>query len=57
MHFIWQRSRMLAITAVFLVGAGAATAGRSHAISDPILGAEWQCSRTAFVVTCSHLPR
>jgi hypothetical protein len=55
MEFIWQRSRMIAIAVVFLLGAGAAIAvARPHATSEPMLGAEWQCSRAVFVVTCTH---
>ena len=54
MKVIWQRSRMISIAIVILLGAAAITVARPHAISEPILGANWQCSRTAFVVTCSH---
>lgn len=54
MKFIWQRPRTLAIAAVVLVAA-AITAGRPHDVSEPILGTEWQCTRTAFIVTtCSE---
>jgi hypothetical protein len=58
MKFIWQRSRTLAIAAVAMAAAGAAVAvGRPHAVSEPLLGPEWQCSRTAFLVTtCSRNP-
>jgi hypothetical protein len=56
MRFIWQRSRTLAIAAVAMVAAGAAIAvGRPHAVSEPLLGPEWQCSRTAFLVTTCSL--
>jgi hypothetical protein len=52
MKFFWQRSRTLAIAGVALVAAGAAVAvGRPHVVSEPLLGTEWQCSRTAFLVT------
>jgi hypothetical protein len=54
MKFIWKRPRTLAIAAVALVAA-AITAGRPHDVSEPILGTEWQCTRTAFIVTsCSE---
>jgi hypothetical protein len=34
------------------VAAGAAVAvGRPHLVSEPLLGKEWQCSRTVFFVT------
>lgn len=56
MRFIWQRSRTLAIAAVAMVAVGAAVAvGRPHAVSEPLLGTEWQCSRTAFLVTICSL--
>jgi hypothetical protein len=45
---------MISIAIVILFGAAAITVARPHAISEPILGANWQCSRAAFVVTCSH---
>jgi len=56
MKFIWQRSRTLAIAAFAIVAAGAVVAvGRPHVVSEPLLGTEWQCSRTAFLVTtCSQ---
>jgi hypothetical protein len=54
MGFIWQRSRMIAIAVVIVLGAGAIAFARPHAISEPVLGTEWQCSRAAFVVTCDH---
>jgi hypothetical protein len=50
--FVWQRPRTLAIAGVALVAAGAAVAvGRPHLVSEPLLGKEWQCSRTVFFVT------
>jgi hypothetical protein len=56
MRFIWQRSRTLVIAAVAMVAAGAAVAvGRPHTVSEPLLGPEWQCSRTAFLVTTCSL--
>jgi hypothetical protein len=58
MEFSWQRLRMIAVTGLVLIGCGSTIAvGRPHAVSDPILGADWQCSRTVFVVTCSHAVR
>ena len=54
MKFTWQTPRTVAIAAVALVAAAIA-AGRPHDVSEPILGTEWQCSRTAFIVTtCSE---
>jgi hypothetical protein len=50
----WPRSRMIAIAIVVLLGAGAVAVGRPHAISEPVLGANWHCSRAAFVVTCTQ---
>ena len=54
MGFIWKRLRMIAIAVVIVSGAGAIAFARPHAISEPVLGNEWQCSRAAFVVTCNH---
>jgi hypothetical protein len=54
MRSVWQRSRMIAIVVVIVLGAGAVAFARPHPISEPALGTEWQCSRAAFVVTCSH---
>lgn len=56
MKFSWQRSIRLAIAlVVILIGSGGVLAiARPHAVSDPVLGLGWQCSRTAFIVTCSH---
>jgi hypothetical protein len=54
MRFIWQRSRMIAIAAVIVSGAGGIALARPHPVSEPLLGTEWQCSRAAFVVTCNH---
>jgi hypothetical protein len=56
MEVIWERSRMIAIAVVILFGAVAIAVARPHAISEPILGMNWQCSRAAFVVTCTHDP-
>jgi hypothetical protein len=50
---VWQRSRMIAMVVVIMLGADIALA-RPHPISEPFLGTEWQCSRAAFVVTCNH---
>jgi hypothetical protein len=54
MRSVWQRSRMIAITAVIVLGTGAIALARPHPVSEPALGAEWQCSRAAFVVSCHH---
>jgi hypothetical protein len=56
MKFIWQRPRTLAIAVVTMIAAGAAVAvGGPQEVSEPFIGAEWQCSRTAFLVTiCSR---
>jgi hypothetical protein len=57
MTFIWQRLRILVIAtaAIVTVAAAVAVVGRPQAVSDPRLGAEWQCSRTAFLITtCSQ---
>jgi hypothetical protein len=56
MKSVWQRSRPLAITAVAMLAVGAAAAVvRPRVVSEPFLGHEWQCSRTAFLVTtCSQ---
>lgn len=55
MKISWQRSTRLAIAVVLLIGSGGVLAiARPHAVSDPVLGLDWQCTRTAFIVTCSH---
>ena len=54
MRSIWQRSRMIALAAVIVSGAGAIALARPHPISEPMLGMQWKCSRAAFVVTCNH---
>jgi hypothetical protein len=54
MEFIWRRLSMIAIAVGIVLGAGAMAIARPHTISEPLLGMEWQCSRTAFVVTCNH---
>ena len=41
---------MLAISAVALAGA-TLSVGSMQSVSEPALGAEWQCSRTAVVIT------
>ena len=41
---------MLAISAVVLAGA-TVSVGSLQSVSEPALGAEWQCSRTAFFIT------
>jgi hypothetical protein len=54
MEFIWRRWRMLGVVALLLTVAGSAIAARPHTVASSGLGAEWQCSRTLFVLTCSH---
>jgi hypothetical protein len=54
MRSIWQRSRMIAMVVVIVLGAGAIALARPHPISEPGLGTQWQCNRAAFVVTCNH---
>ena len=50
--FVRQGSRILAIAAVALVAAGVAIAvGHPQEVAEPILGNEWQCSRTVLLVT------
>jgi hypothetical protein len=48
--------KLTLISALVLVIVGAAISiGRPQSVSEPWLGAEWQCSRTAFFITiCSH---
>ena len=56
MKFIWQRPRTFVVAAVAIAAAAAAVAigGRPQVVTEPLLGAEWECSRTAFLVTsCS----
>jgi hypothetical protein len=50
-------SRLFALTAVVVVVASMTVAiGTSRAVPDPMLGPDWQCSRTLLLVTtCSHL--
>jgi hypothetical protein len=58
MDFIWRKLRTLGVMALLLITAGMAIAiARPHALIDPGLGAEWQCSRTLFIITCSHSTR
>lgn len=55
MKISWQRSIRLAIAVVLLIGSGGVLAiARPHAVSDPVLGLDWQCTRTVFIVACSH---
>jgi hypothetical protein len=54
MGFNWQRLSMIAIIVGMVLGAGAIAVARPHAVSEPLLGTEWQCSRAAFVVTCNR---
>ena len=58
MDFIWRKLRTLGVMALLLITAGIAIAiARPHALIDRGLGAEWQCSRTLFIITCSHSTR
>ena len=55
MKFIWRRRRLLAIAAVAMVAGAALSVGHPQVVSEPLLGTEWQCVRTAFLVTtCSQ---
>ena len=50
----FKRSGTLAVVAIALVAA-AIGVGHPRDVSEPLLGAEWQCTRTAFIVTtCSE---
>jgi hypothetical protein len=49
-----RRRSSIAIAVVILLGTGVIALARPHQVSEPLLGTEWQCSRAAFVVTCSH---
>jgi hypothetical protein len=42
--------KLAMISALVLVGT-AISVGRPQSVSEPGLGAEWQCSRTAFFIT------
>ena len=58
MEFSWRRSRTLGVIALLLtITIAAIAAARPHAVTNPGLGAEWQCSRTLFVLTCAHPAR
>ena len=52
--WIIRRRSSIAIAVVIVLGAGVIALVRPHPISEPALGTEWQCSRAAFIVTCSH---
>ena len=54
MGFPWRKPSMIAIALIIVLGACAMALARPHPVSEPILGADWQCSRAAFVVTCNH---
>ena len=58
MEFIRRKSKTLGVMALLLIlGGSAIAAARPHAVTNPVLGAEWQCSRTLFVlISCSHSP-
>ena len=53
MVILWQRSS-IAIAVVSVLGAGVVALARPYPVSEPVLGAEWQCSRAAFIVSCNH---
>jgi hypothetical protein len=58
MEFIRRKWNTIGVIAILLTGVGAAVSvARPHAVADGGLGAEWQCSRTLFIVTCSHSAR
>jgi hypothetical protein len=59
MTFSRLNLRVVAITAATLTLAGVAVGlARPRPIESAMLGAEWQCSRTAFVVTsCAPRPQ
>ncbi|MET4121023.1 hypothetical protein ABIB85_007454 [Bradyrhizobium sp. JR1.5] len=48
--------RMLALTAVVLMAAGTTMAiGTPRGVYEPMLGTDWQCTRTMLLVTtCAH---
>lgn len=53
----FESSGTLALMAVAFIATGVAmTVGYPRAISEPSLGADWQCSRVAFLLTsCSQI--
>lgn len=55
----FESSGTLALMAVAFIAAGVAmTVSYSRAFSEPSLGADWQCSRVAFLLTsCSQIER
>jgi hypothetical protein len=59
MTFSRQNLRAVAIAAATVILAGVAVGlARPRPIESAVLGAEWQCSRTAFVVTtCAPRPQ
>ena len=54
MGLIPQREKVIAIAFIVMLGAGAIALARPQPILQPVLGAEWQCSRAAFITTCNH---
>ena len=54
MGFIARRWGMIAIPVGIILAVGAIAFARPQPISEPVLGTEWQCSRAAFVVACTH---
>jgi hypothetical protein len=54
MKMLWQRSTLLTVL-LLLIGSAVAVAARPRTVSPQMLGAEWWCTRMAFVLTtCSH---
>jgi hypothetical protein len=55
MKFSWTASGMLALTAVVLAAGTTMAISTPRGVFEPMLGPEWQCSRTVLLVTtCSH---
>jgi hypothetical protein len=54
MNSILRKLTMISALVLVIVGT-AISVGRPQSVSEPGLGAEWQCSRTAFFITiCAH---
>jgi hypothetical protein len=45
---------ILGVMAIVLTVAGGVAAVRPRAVTNSVLGAEWQCSHTLFVMSCSR---
>jgi hypothetical protein len=52
-YVLVRRSRILGIVAILVVAGTAIAVARPRPVADHSLGAEWQCSRILFAVTCS----